>query len=124
MAVPIKPQGCADEPREFSQSRAEARSDPRRDRAHEDCEGQGHHGTELSISPEYVLDVVRRQGERPEARPGPHAPRRPHVTLKHYQQAIPAEVKAAAIALESELLEQQRKREAQLRVEVANVRLV
>ena len=32
----------------------------------------------------------------------------PQVTLRHYQQAIPAEVKAAAIALEAELLEQQR----------------
>jgi hypothetical protein len=29
----------------------------------------------------------------------------PHVTLKHYQQPIPAAVKAAAIALECDLLE-------------------
>jgi len=33
----------------------------------------------------------------------------PHVTLKHYQQAIPAAVKAAAIALEADLLEAERK---------------
>jgi integrase len=39
----------------------------------------------------------------------------PHVTLKHYQQAIPAAVKAAAIALETELLDQQKKRGAELR---------
>jgi len=32
----------------------------------------------------------------------------PQVTLKHYQQAIPFEVKAAAIVLEGELLEQHR----------------
>ena len=48
----------------------------------------------------------------------------PHVTLRHYQQAVPAAVKAAAIALEADLLEQQRKREDQLRAEVANARLV
>ena len=48
----------------------------------------------------------------------------PQVTLRHYQQAIPAEVKAAAIALEADLIEQQRKREERLRREVANARLV
>ena len=32
----------------------------------------------------------------------------PHVTLRHYQQAIPSEAKAAAIALEAELLTHQR----------------
>lgn len=48
----------------------------------------------------------------------------PHVTLKHYQQAIPAGVRSAAIALEAELLEQERQRQEQLRAEVANVRLV
>jgi len=39
-------------------------------------------------------------------------------------KAIPAEVKAAAIALEADLVEQQRKRQEQLRAEAANVRLV
>lgn len=48
----------------------------------------------------------------------------PHVTLMHYQQTIPATMKAAAIAFETELLEQQRKREAKLLEEGANVRLV
>jgi integrase len=48
----------------------------------------------------------------------------PHVTLAHYQQAIPAEVKAAALALEVDLLEQQRKRQAQLQLEAANVRII
>jgi len=38
----------------------------------------------------------------------------PHVTLRHYQQAVPAEVKAAANAFETELLELQREREIQL----------
>jgi len=42
----------------------------------------------------------------------------------HYQQAIPATMKAAAIALETELLEQQQKREAQLQAGVANARPV
>jgi integrase len=37
----------------------------------------------------------------------------PHITLKHYQQGIPSEVKAAAIALEQDLLEQKRRREAE-----------
>jgi hypothetical protein len=37
----------------------------------------------------------------------------PSITLKIYQQAIPAEVKAAALALETDLLEQRRKREAE-----------
>ena len=48
----------------------------------------------------------------------------PQVTLKHYQHAIPAEGKAAAIALETELLEQQRKREQQFHSEVSNARVV
>ena len=37
----------------------------------------------------------------------------PSITLKIYQQAIPAEVKAAALALETDLLEQRRKHEAE-----------
>ncbi len=48
----------------------------------------------------------------------------PQVTLRHYQQAVPAEVKAAAIALEADLIEQQRILEERLRAEVANGRLV
>jgi integrase len=35
----------------------------------------------------------------------------PYVTLKHYQQGVPSEVKAAALALELDLLAQKRKRE-------------
>lgn len=46
----------------------------------------------------------------------------PVVTLRHYQQAIPAEVKAAAILLESDLLEQQHRREERLREGVENAR--
>ena len=42
---------------------------------------------------------------------------------KHYQQAIPAEIKTAAIALEMELLEQERKCKEQLRAERAKTRL-
>ena len=37
----------------------------------------------------------------------------PTITLKIYQQAIPSEVKVAALALEADLLEQKRKREAE-----------
>lgn len=37
----------------------------------------------------------------------------PTITLKIYQQAVPAEVKAAALALEADLLAQKRKREAE-----------
>jgi integrase len=48
----------------------------------------------------------------------------PAITLRHYQQQIPAEVKAAANAFETDLLDQQRKRETQLQQEAANVRLV
>ena len=47
----------------------------------------------------------------------------PQVTLKHYQQSIPAAVKAAAIALEADLLEAQRKSEQELRAE-ENARVV
>lgn len=46
----------------------------------------------------------------------------PTVTLRHYQQAIPAEVKAAAIALETELLDEQRKAQERLRAEAENAR--
>jgi hypothetical protein len=35
----------------------------------------------------------------------------PYVTLKHYQREIPAEVRAAALGLERDLLEQRRRRE-------------
>jgi integrase len=48
----------------------------------------------------------------------------PYVTLKHYQQGIPAEVKAAALALEQDLLEQTQKRENEARNNNANVRIV
>lgn len=48
----------------------------------------------------------------------------PYVTLRHYQQAAPAEVRAAALAVENDLLEQQRKREKQSKESNANLRLV
>ena len=48
----------------------------------------------------------------------------PVVTLRHYQQAIPAEVNAAAIALEADLLAQQEKREERAKSELANMRPV
>jgi integrase len=48
----------------------------------------------------------------------------PHVTLKHYQQAIPAEVRAAAIALEADLVEQERKRKELIRADAKSVRIV
>jgi integrase len=48
----------------------------------------------------------------------------PSVTLKHYQQEVPAEVRSAALALEADLLEQMRKRENQSRGTDANLRLV
>ena len=48
----------------------------------------------------------------------------PYVTLRHYQQQVPAEVRAAALALENDLLEQQRKREAQSRAADANSRFI
>ena len=48
----------------------------------------------------------------------------PQVTLKHYQQAVPAEVKAAGIALESDLLKAEQQSKEQLRAEAANARLV
>lgn len=38
----------------------------------------------------------------------------PYVTLKHYQREIPAEVKAAALALERDLLNQKRRRQETL----------
>ena len=47
----------------------------------------------------------------------------PHVTLKHYQQAIPAAVKAAAIALEADLLEAEKTAKEKLRSDAAQVRL-
>jgi integrase len=48
----------------------------------------------------------------------------PIVTLRHYQQSIPAEVRAAAIAFEADLLDQQRKREEKLQPDGANLRPV
>jgi hypothetical protein len=48
----------------------------------------------------------------------------PQVTLKHYQQAIPAAGKAAAIALEEELLDHQQKKRAQVRSEASNARVI
>jgi hypothetical protein len=37
----------------------------------------------------------------------------PAVTLRHYQQEVPAEVKRAAIALESDFIEQRKRRESE-----------
>jgi hypothetical protein len=48
----------------------------------------------------------------------------PHVTLKHYQREIPAEVKAAALALEQDLLEQKRRREEALESSGENLPVV
>ena len=45
----------------------------------------------------------------------------PYVTLKHYQQEIPAEVKAAALALERDLLDQKRRREETLEANGKNL---
>ena len=48
----------------------------------------------------------------------------PYVTLKHYQREIPAEVKAAALALERDLLGQKRKREETLEANGENLPVV
>jgi hypothetical protein len=48
----------------------------------------------------------------------------PHITLRHDQQAIPAEVRAVAIAFESDLLDQQKRREEKLRGEDTDPRPV
>jgi len=48
----------------------------------------------------------------------------PYVTLKHYQQEIPAEVKAAAIALERDLLDQKSRREKTLEANGNNLAVV
>ena len=48
----------------------------------------------------------------------------PHVTLRHYQREILAEVKAAAIALEQDFLEQKRRREEALKSSGANLLVV
>jgi hypothetical protein len=48
----------------------------------------------------------------------------PYVTLKHYQREIPAEVKAAALALERDLLDQKRKREETLEGNSENLPVV
>jgi hypothetical protein len=48
----------------------------------------------------------------------------PHVTLKHYQREIPAEVKAAAFALEQDLLDQTRRREKALEANGENLPVV
>jgi integrase len=48
----------------------------------------------------------------------------PYVTLKHYQQEVPAEVKAAAIALENDLLAQKRKRAEAIAAETKNLPIV
>ena len=48
----------------------------------------------------------------------------PYVTLKHYQREIPAEVKAAALALERDLLHQKRKREETLEANGENLLVV
>jgi hypothetical protein len=48
----------------------------------------------------------------------------PYVTLKHYQREVPSEVKAAAIALEKDLLAQKRKRKEALAAEDKNTLIV
>jgi hypothetical protein len=48
----------------------------------------------------------------------------PYVTLKHYQQEIPAEVKAAALALERDLLDQKRRREETLEANGKNLAII
>ena len=48
----------------------------------------------------------------------------PLVTLRHYQREIPAEVKAAALALEQDLLEQKRRREKALEANGENLPVV
>jgi integrase len=45
----------------------------------------------------------------------------PYVTLKHYQREIPAEVKAAALALERDVLEQKRRREQAREAQAENL---
>jgi len=48
----------------------------------------------------------------------------PQITLRHYQQAIPAEVKAAALAFEKDLLDQKRRREEIQKANVKNLPVV
>ena len=48
----------------------------------------------------------------------------PYVTLKHYQREIPAEVQAAALAFERDLLEQKRRREETLEANGENLPII
>jgi hypothetical protein len=48
----------------------------------------------------------------------------PYVTLKHYQREVPTEVKAAALALERDLLDQQRRRKETLEANGENLPIV
>jgi len=48
----------------------------------------------------------------------------PYVTLKHYQREVPAEVKAAALAFERDLLEQKRRREEVLEASTKNLTII
>jgi len=45
----------------------------------------------------------------------------PAITLKHYQQEVPAEVRRAALALEADLRELRRRREAEMGANNARV---
>src|SRR5262249_35818220 len=46
----------------------------------------------------------------------------PQITLRHYQQAIPAEVKASGVVLERDLLDQKRRREEMREADFENLR--
>ena len=48
----------------------------------------------------------------------------PQITLRHYQQAIPAEVKAAALVFERDLLAQKRRREEMDKADVERLPVV
>src|SRR5258708_8058513 len=61
-----------------------------------------------------LRDALRRENERSEGHPGAVPTRRPTVTFRHYQKSTPASVRAAAIALEDELVSNSASQSAQV----------
>ena len=124
MAFSRNPQGRSDSARELPQPRAEASRCETGLSVFKTANGKTTSAANFQSLRRTSSTLFGARAKDPKSTQAHMRHTDPYVTLKHYQREIPAEVKAAALALERDLLEQKRRREETLEASGENLPIV
>jgi hypothetical protein len=124
MALSSYPKRCANPTRELPQSRAEAGRGESRPFGIQTAKGTTTSAANFQSLRRTSSTLFGARAKDPKSTQAHMRHTDPYVTLKHYQREIPAEVKAAALAFERDLLEQKRRREETLEENGENLPIV